>query len=225
MALTAPQANVFGSTLGFIQGFSPTTTTTTGSSSGTSTQQIKLDQAGYDKIIQDILGSEQGLASLATGENLSGGYGSSVKAQLAQDLVLNVAGELAKITAPTVTTTDQKSKSKTKKKTSVICTELNRQGYLPDELYDAGYEHFASLDPRTIAGYRIWANKIVPRMQWSARLTRFFAPIALARYNYIVHKKFSLIGAATVYIGQPICFVIGGFLSEETVNGYLSTTA
>lgn len=207
---------------GIVGAVLPTSSTTT--SSGTSTSKLDLSQEGYDKIIKDILSSDAGLAALATGENLSGGYGSSVKAQLAQDLVLNIAGEMAKLTAPTTQTSQ--SKSKTKKKVSVICTELTRQGKLPPALYSLGHSHFLSLHPQTVAGYRVWADKVVPLMQKSKRLSNFLAPIAIARYRMVVLGEFSILGAATIYLGQPICFVIGGFLSKETqenLNGDLST--
>lgn len=71
---------------------------------GTSTSRKNISKEGFDKIVSDILSSDQGLAQLATGENLSGGYGSTTKAQLAQDLVTKLAGELANVTAETVTT-------------------------------------------------------------------------------------------------------------------------
>jgi hypothetical protein len=180
--------------------------------------QLIIDQAGFNKIIYDILASDQGLASLATGENLGGGYGSSMKAQLAQDLVIKASGELAKITAPTL----EKGKSVSKKSSSgmktVICTELMRQGKLSEELYNAGHEHFLSLPPEVIVGYRVWADKVVPLMQKSPLLSKMLAPVANARYEMIVNKKFSLIGAATIYIGQPICFLIGTCLENNSGN-------
>jgi hypothetical protein len=223
MAITPAGASVFQTVTSLL----PTTQNTTSSGSGTTTTQLDLSSEGYNKIIKDILSSDAGLAALATGENLSGGYGSSVKAQLAQDLVLNIAGEMAKLTAPTTQTTQQQSKSKTKKKTSVICTELTRQGKLPPALYSLGHAHFLKLHPQTVAGYRVWADKVVPLMRKSRALSNFLAPIALARYRMIVLQEFSILGAATIYLGQPICFVIGGFLSKETqenLNGDLSAT-
>jgi hypothetical protein len=222
-------SSALGSSLGSsVVGMLPSSQTTTGTSSGTQTQQLDLSPEGYNKIIKDILSSDAGLAALATGENLSGGYGSSVKAQLAQDLVLNIAGEMAKLTAPSVSTTQTSSKSKTKKKTSVICTELERQGLLDPDLYDAGHAHFLSLPDETVAGYRIWAEKVVPLMQKSAALSRFLQPIAVSRYQMIVHKRFGILGAITIYIGQPICFVIGKILAamdEGKDNGDVSSAS
>ena len=222
MAISGGSASVIGTVASLL----PSSQNTTASGSGTTTSKLDLSQAGYDKLIKDILSSDAGLASLATGENLSGGYGSSVKAQLAQDLVLNIAGEMAKLTAPTTQTTQQQSTSKTKKKMSVICTELARQGKLPPALYSLGHTHFLKLHPQTVAGYRVWADKVVPSMKKSKRLSNFLAPITIARYRLVVLGEFSILGAATIYLGQPICFVIGGFLSKETrenLNGDLST--
>lgn len=192
-------------------------------SSGTEKSYLDLSPEGYNKIIKDILSSDAGLASLATGENLSGGYGASVKAQLAQDLVLNIAGEMAKLTAPTVKT--EKKKSTGGKLGSVICTELHRQGRLPVALYELGYSHFSSLHPNTVLGYRSWAEKIVPLMRKSKGLSKFLAPIAVARYRMIVLQEFSFLGAVTIYFGQPICFIIGSVLAAAKENhGDLSTT-
>ena len=202
--------------------------TSRASDTGSTVRQLDLSAAGYDKIIKDILSSDAGLASLATGENLSGGYGSSVKAQLAQDLVLNIAGEMAKLTAPSIEKTKTVSKKSSAKATgvTVICTELARQGKLPPALYSLGHSHFLTLHPQTVAGYRVWADKVVPMMRKSKRLSNFLAPIAIARYRMVVLGEFSILGAATIYLGQPICFVIGGFLSKETqenLNGDVST--
>lgn len=188
---------------------------------------LDLSPEGYNKIIQDILASDSGLAALATGENLSGGYGSSVKAQLAQDLVLNIAGEMAKLTAPTI----EQGKSVKKKSggglKTVICTELQRQGLLDTELYEAGHAHFLSLPVQTVAGYRVWANKVVPILQKHPAIAQAIAPLVTARYEYIVHKRFSTFGWFSVVIAQPICYVIGTVVLaiRGDVNGDLSATS
>lgn len=195
------------------------------SSNKKDTSYLDLSSEGYQKIIKDILASDAGLAALATGENLSGGYGASVKALLAQDLVLNTAGELAKLTAPTVTRSKSKSGGLGVK--TVICTELERQGLLDTELYNAGHEHFLSLPAETIAGYRIWANKAVPVLQKHTWLAKVIAPLVAQRYEYIVHNRWSLFGWFSVAIAQPICFVIGKVVLTVSgdVNGNLSATS
>lgn len=221
MALTPASAQIGSAVIGGIFGNTGSQTTT---ASSQKKKYLDLSPEGYNKIIQDILASDAGLASLATGENLSGGYGSSVKAQLGQDLVLNIAGEMAKLTAPTIE--EGQSKSKTKKKMSVICTELQRQGLLDTELYEAGHAHFLSLPVQTVAGYRIWANKVVPILQKYPAIARAIAPLVTSRYEYIVHNRFSVFGWFSVAIAQPICYVIGSIVLRIKGNhGDLSATA
>jgi hypothetical protein len=202
----------FASTL--VNTFVPTSTNTSQSGSTSKSTKRVLSQAGMDKIIADILGSDQGLAALASGENVTGGMNSSVKTQLAQDMVTKIAGELANLTAPVVEESSTSTGSSAKKKASVICTELNRQGWLPDELYQAGHAHFLSLSPYTVAGYRAWANGIVPILAKSPRISAHIAPIAILRYRMVTGiDRWNLVGALTIYLGQPICYLIGRTIS------------
>lgn len=217
----------------------PTTTTTTTNGtqkgSGTSTSQKVLSQAAIDKLVYDVLSADNGLAALATGENLGGGYAASTKALLAQDFVTKLVGELATVTAPTVTTqaAEQKTTSTAtaKKKLSVICTELNRQGLLSDELYNhpAATAHFLSLHPYTLLGYHAWAIPLVARMQKSPALSMALFPAAHGRYVQITTGKRTLGGFLTIHIGQPLCFLIGATVvalqsikgKKEDKNGYV----
>jgi len=223
MALTPASAQIGSAVIGGIFGNTCSQTTT---ASSQKKKYLDLSPEGYNKIIQDILASDAGLAALATGENLSGGYGSSVKAQLGQDLVLNIAGEMAKLTAPTI----EQGKSVKKKSggglKTVICTELQRQGLLDTKLYEAGHAHFLSLPVQTVAGYRVWANKVVPILQKYPAIARIIAPLVTSRYEYIVHNRFSVFGWLSVAIAQPICYVIGSIVLRIKGNhGDLSATA
>lgn len=71
---------------------------------GTQTEQLEIDKAGVDKILADILGGTQGLGDIFSQEQVSGLYGSSVAAQASGNLVANLAGEIAKLTAKKTTT-------------------------------------------------------------------------------------------------------------------------
>ena len=73
-----------GGKIGIESGRGSTTTNTSGT--GTSRSKLNIDQAGLDKIIQDILGSEQGLAALVQGQNTAGIHSSSTNTLLANDL-------------------------------------------------------------------------------------------------------------------------------------------
>lgn len=190
--------------------------------SGTQKTKLNIDKAGLDAIIQDIMGSEQGLTQLLQGQSTAGLYGSSTNTLMAQEFVTNIAGELAKLTAESVTEKEEKSVKKSSKANlgTVICTELERQGLLDTELYEAGHTHFLSLSPQTVRGYRIWANKVVPLMQKSPGLSQFLAPIANARYEHITGRKKNLVGWITVHICQPICYLIGFFIPGGKEYGH-----
>lgn len=69
--------------------------------SGFRTEQLQLDDLAIQKIIGDVLGGTQGLASIFGGEQAVGIFDSSVSAQAAGDLAANLVGELAKITGVT----------------------------------------------------------------------------------------------------------------------------
>ncbi len=183
-----------------------------------------LSEEAMDKIVYDVLASDKGLAALATGENLSGGFNTSSKGLLAQDLAVKVAGELANITADEWTQTSGKKKNKRDafegggnfgaSSNKVICTELVNQNKLPLNLYHSpvAIKHFYSLPQVTREGYWFWAEPLAEKMGTSPRLSDFFVPIVLGRYEYIVNGKKNLLGLATVYIGEPLCFLLGSIL-------------
>jgi hypothetical protein len=191
---------------------------------GTVSKGKKISQEGIDKIIYDIMSSDKGLANLGSLENASGGYGATDKTLMAQDLMAKLAGEIALITAEDTTTTDMTNESDTPMNrffgepqsmsdTTVICTELVRQGLFDPKLKAAGHEHFTKLSPLTVRGYQFWGKPIARRMASSPKLTTFMLPIVQARYEQIVNGKRSFLGSATIYFGQPVCFVIGAVLA------------
>lgn len=197
------------------------TATGTTTATGTKTSQKVLTQEAINKLIYDALSADAGIASLATGENLSGGYGNTTKALLAQDFMVKLIGELANVTAPTVTTEaanktedvtkTESTQSSSKKRPTVICTELHEQGKLSGDLYGhtKAFAHFDALSEDTIRGYHAWAIPVVGWMKKSPMLCSILTPIVQARYRMITTGEFNLIGAATIYIGQPICTLIG----------------
>ena len=182
--------------------------------------QKYISDTGINKLIYDALSADNGLASLATGENLSGGYGASTKALLGQDFMVKLIGELANVSAQTVTdttgtTTKSESGSSSKAsgglKLTVICTELHSQGLLSAALYNhpAASVHLSTVHPYTLAGYHLWAVKVVSWMKKSPLLSHLLLPICQSRYEMVTSGKFKFWGAATIYIGHPICFILG----------------
>jgi hypothetical protein len=196
---------------------------------GTSTIQKQISQEGINKLIYDVLSADQGLAALGGVESASGGFKSSSKSLLSQDLIAKLVGELANVTAPTVKTNQDYEDTNTYKwnvgaaaKGTVICTELASQGKLDLKLYSAGHVHFWTLPKQTVRGYHFWARSVVSLMQKSPLLSSLLAPIAKSRYEYIVHGKITFWGMVTVYIGQPVCYLIGTIVPDRYLPEHVS---
>jgi hypothetical protein len=183
---------------------------------GTVTKQRIFDQAAIDKLIYDVLASDRGLASLASGENLSGGFNSSTKTLQTQDFLTKLIGELAIASAPEVTQEDKTTRVQEKKSKTgtVICTELARQGYLAPKLYEAGGPASKQVSYTTWVGYHCWAVGVVTRMEKSARLCAALAPIVTSRYRYLTGESgVHILGRLSVWLGHPICYLIGAVIN------------
>ena len=104
--------------MGFSFGFGSkkSKTSTSGTEKGTISRQLEIEEEGVQKILADILGSEQGLASIFSKENVAGIFDSSVAAQASGDLIANLAGEIAKLQAKDVETRDLATTGTTKSK-------------------------------------------------------------------------------------------------------------
>ena len=194
---------------------------------GTSKEYTDISSEAMNKILYDILASDEGLAKLSVGENASGGFGSSSKTLLAQDLITKAAGEIAKAKSPKVIESDTYKDSADplnkmflgggsamgKDSMSVICTHLAREQLIPLDLYSRGHSHFLSLSPYTVSGYRVWGVPVAAKLPKFPRLTVFFQQIVYSRYLHITGDKKNLVGAITVWVGQPVCNLIGRILS------------
>lgn len=90
----------------------------------TQTERLQIDEAGIQKIIDDVLGGAGGLADIFAGEQTAGVFDSSVAAQAAGDLAANLVGEIAKLTATRETRTVGTAKGKTKGKSSEFSANL-----------------------------------------------------------------------------------------------------
>ena len=75
---------------------------------GATKEYLDLSPVAIERIIQQILGGTEGLASIFSGEKATGLYGSTAAAQASGDLVAQLAGEIAKLTAPKITETTAK---------------------------------------------------------------------------------------------------------------------
>ena len=188
------------------------------------TRTLDISDDAVNKIIYDTLSSDQGLAQLVSGQNLAGGNKSSTATLMAQDFTTKIVGEIAKLRATEITTgaaNERTSGSQvgvnatadSGKPKSVICTELVAQGKLDPVLHQGAYENWTKIHPLVKRGYWSWATRVVPLMQKSERLSNFLAPICTARYTMITAGRWNILGALTIYIGHPVCFLIGAVLT------------
>ena len=105
--------------------------TSTQSSSGgsaTSTTSSNVSAEGITAMLNQILGSSQGLASVASGQHSAGLYNSTVNQQLINDLSTRAAGEVAQKTAGTTTTQVTSPSVVTTKQAPVIGKQDISQG-------------------------------------------------------------------------------------------------
>ncbi len=90
--------------------------------SGVTKEYTNLSPEALDRIIQQVLGGVDGISSIFGAEQSAGLYNSSVAAQASGDLIAQLVGEIAKLTAPKVTefvnseSTKQSTKQTDKKK-------------------------------------------------------------------------------------------------------------
>ncbi len=119
--MTGALGDIFGSSTSSKSKGSGTETSSLAQTSQ-STKQLEIDSAALTKIISDVLGSEQGLASIFSQEKGAGLYNGTVSAAASGDLTAKLVGEIAKLTAREVTgttgTTDATKTSTTNSKTS-----------------------------------------------------------------------------------------------------------
>lgn len=168
-------------------------------------QQTQLGQPGISEMIYQLLSGQGGIADIKSAEAASGGYGSSTASLGIADLLAQTAAKIGGITAPKTTHEEQRSK----KKKSIICTRLYALGKLSREEYLAGQVQFEHMDPDIIAGYNSWAYKLADKLPYNKFLTALCQFIMLSRYDYVLYKRWNLVGALTVYFGEPICAFLG----------------
>lgn len=85
---------------------------TVSSSGGTTTKQTLLSEDAINALLKNLLEGTSGLASIAQGAKLPGLYNSSTQQLLTNDLLSRSAGEVAKATAPTVTTDSPRTETR-----------------------------------------------------------------------------------------------------------------
>lgn len=97
---------------------------------------------------------------------------------------------------------------------TVICTELHRQGYLNESVYENDAKFRQKITDETYAGYRILADPVVGLMQRSRLFTAVFAPFAVAVAREMAHRmnpeiKGTIFGKVFLKAIIPVCERIG----------------
>lgn len=99
--------------------------------------------------------------------------------------------------------------------TSVICTELFRQGVISSEWYIADHQYAQKYISETvIRGYHYWAIPVTKLMKKSVFITNLVKPFGKAWAQHMAYKmgvtnKDSLLGGILETIGMPISYYIG----------------
>jgi len=109
--------------------------------------------------------------------------------------------------------------------TRVICTELHRTKDLStrDWIRDTKFT-FKTLSKTHVKGYLLWAEPTVKHMQKYPKYRKVWKHIAQHRANDIAWRlnegKFDLLGRIYAGIGEPLCWVLGNFVSNKQLNKY-----
>lgn len=106
---------------------------------------------------------------------------------------------------------------------TVLCTELNRQGILSDELYRADQLYSKTIKMEIVSGYHIWAEPVARSMKTSRIVTMIMKPFVMgwakhAAYKMDATSKDSMFGLLIELIGKPICLCLN-YLKEGYQDG------
>ena len=107
----------------------------------------------------------------------------------------------------------------------VICTDLHRTGELStrDWIRDTKFT-FKTLSKTHVKGYLFWAEPTVRHIQKYPRYRKIWKHIAQHRANDIAWRlnegKFDLLGRIYAGIGEPVCWMLGNFVSDKQISKY-----
>lgn len=108
---------------------------------------------------------------------------------------------------------------------TVICTHMNKHGYISDEVYKWDSHYGANvLGETVIRGYHAWAIPFVTNvLEKSDLATRVVAPLARGwahemahRCDPAAHPQGSVIGKTILAVGVPLCRALGKILRKHS---------
>ncbi|USG61471.1 hypothetical protein NBZ79_00585 [Sneathiella marina] len=96
----------------------------------------------------------------------------------------------------------------------VICTELHRQGFMPEHIWRADEEYAKTVDPVVRAGYLLWAVPVVKLMQKSLLATKLVHILAKPWSEHMAYKMHAVeednaLGRVLIKTGIPLCLILG----------------
>ncbi|MCR9215303.1 MAG: hypothetical protein NXI13_16420 [Proteobacteria bacterium] len=105
---------------------------------------------------------------------------------------------------------------------TVICTELRRQGLLPDHIWEADERYAKTVSANIRAGYLLWARpwvRVMRRSKLATNVTYWFAEpwSRHMAHKMGVLKKDSYFGTALMILGIPICYIASTVAKLTTV--------
>ena len=109
----------------------------------------------------------------------------------------------------------------------VICTELHKTGEMltEDWVRDIRFT-YSKLTKKHIKGYLYWAVPTVNHIKKYPTYRKMWKHIAQHRANDIAWRlkqgKFDLLGRIYAGIGEPLCWLIGNFVTDKTYNDIIA---
>lgn len=109
----------------------------------------------------------------------------------------------------------------------VICTQLNKMGWLSDKLYNANTIYYSHVSLQTMRGYHYWALPVVEQIKKRPWIGRALKPFVVARSKELLHVinpekyKPNYFGKILNIMINTINWTVGLFVKEEEVYAYV----
>lgn len=195
------------------------------------TEEVSSEKAAA--LLQQLLGSIQGLAAVSSGQKATGMYDSTTSSQLTNDLLARSTADVAALSsvkvqqqAGTIDDTQTQQQHSKGALEWIICTELNKQGRLPNRYYRYGARVFASYSAKSKQGYYIWAVPAVRHLRKypESRLSKLMEVVFNARAEYLAAKagckdaKKTVLGFLTTHVLFVVCVALSRTIAREPIN-------
>lgn len=177
---------------------------------------------------QHVLGKTMA-GRLSTGSMLTNPYVAGAGLLLSSGAGEQIAKGVGDVAGKAIETVSDVASSAWKAVTggSVICTELNRQGFISNEDYKTHWNY--TLDKWTkdeLKGYWIWAMPTAKKMKTNKWLTKFWLHIMKYKIQYVKHTlgkaKFTLRGYIYNLLVEQISLLISKLIKKKKTKEVLA---